>query len=431
MCKKCFNDTCIAYALKTKCLDTDRTLKAFERKLNEKLNDLESFRLQTVEPEEHDTEPEEPKQEYIELEMESDEEIICKQEEVVVFEEDGNDVYSMEVYENDTRESFEIVNEMYEEIEYLETDLPDPQFRIEEFEVGKSTVPIRNAKKYCIYCKTRPQFKTEIGLNRHKFEVHQVGEDNPLICPTCSFTFDGDLKEEQLSRIILKHAVAHEKGKNHSCMFCPEVFKSLRHLEEHQLRHINNTQPGNRCKGCFSEFPSVDELQAHLWTSNCKENHERPFRCYICQETFSMGIAKKKHIQVDHQDKAGADCPLCLRCKIPSAVAFENHYKTHFAGEFDGKLELSDEIIPNNHNFLSSRASILLQLLRPTILRVRSSANSHPTCSRDTETSVLLVQQNLPRQVGNRSTHSWCSLQSEKSSVSHVFEGEFRKSFVV
>lgn len=31
-----------------------------------------------------------------------------------------------------------------------------------------------------------------------------------------------------------------------------------------------------------------------------------------------------------HGDKAGSDCPLCVRCKIPSAVAYENHFRTHF-----------------------------------------------------------------------------------------------------
>lgn len=77
-------------------------------------------------------------------------------------------------------------------------------------------------------------------------------------------------------------------------------------------------------------FSTSYELNQHIANSSCKENQDKSFRCYICNRIFSMGIAKKKHIQEDHQDKAGQDCPLCLRCKIPSAVSYENHYKTHF-----------------------------------------------------------------------------------------------------
>ena len=192
-----------------------------------------------------------------------------------------------------------------------------------------------SSKKLCKFCKPNQAFKTEFALKRHNFEEHQIGENNPLICQICGFGFDGDLSEEQLSRIVEKHSNAHDRGKNFSCMFCPEVFKTARSLEEHHFRHLATSARQNRCKSCQSSFTTSDDLQAHLCSSECKENHEKPFRCYICQENFAMGITKKKHVQEEHADKAGADCPLCLRCKIPSALAYENHFKTHFAGEFE------------------------------------------------------------------------------------------------
>lgn len=122
----------------------------------------------------------------------------------------------------------------------------------------------------------------------------------------------------------------HNEGKYHPCRKCYDVFKTLKQLEIHErLSHIKgNTH--YKCKACHIYFPSYAQLHDHLVESACKDVHEKSFQCFICNKVFSMGIAKKKHVQDDHQDKAGADCPLCLRCKIPSAVAFEKHIMTHF-----------------------------------------------------------------------------------------------------
>lgn len=109
------------------------------------------------------------------------------------------------------------------------------------------------------------------------------------------------------------------------------MFKTIKQLETHK-KSIHNFPSASypRCKHCNSNFFSVEQLNKHMEESKCKHIPEKHFKCYICNEIFSMGIAKKKHIQEAHKDKIGQDCPLCLRCKIPSAVAYENHYKTHF-----------------------------------------------------------------------------------------------------
>lgn len=261
----------------------------------------------------------------------------------------------MEVFGEEVKEeSFAETTEMYEEIEYLETDILQEQTSPEPVQSPEKPAQEKSLKLYCIYCKPNTVFKTAIGLNKHKFEDHQMGEVNPLTCQTCSFTFDSDNKEEYLSRHMQKHLTAHAMGKMSSCMLCPEVFKTTRHLEDHEYRFHLNPQSQNKCKGCQGEFKTYQLLQEHLLDSNCKEIHERPFKCFICSETFVMGINKKKHIQSEHQDKAGADCPLCLRCKIPSAVAFENHYKTHFAGE------LVEASVKPKLKLLIFRAAVLL-----------------------------------------------------------------------
>lgn len=323
MCLKCFNEICIAYALKIKCLDTDRTLKNLERKFQTKLKEkVQEIFMQN-----------EVKDEYFEVEIEEHESEVKP---LVMFEEASEEHADfMEILTDEgDEECFPEPTEFYEEIEYLEADSLQEQSSVEPVQQLETPTHGKTIKFYCIHCKPNVVFKTELGLNRHKFEAHQIGEVNPLICLICNYTFDGETnKEEYLARHMQKHLAAHESGKMNSCMMCPEVFKTVRHLEDHEYRYHLNPQSQNKCKGCQNEFGTYQLLQAHLLDSNCKEIHERPFKCFICNETFVMGINKKKHIQNEHQDKAGADCPLCLRCKIPSAVAFENHFKTHFAGE--------------------------------------------------------------------------------------------------
>lgn len=138
-------------------------------------------------------------------------------------------------------------------------------------------------------------------------------------------------REEVINKNIEKHTRGHLEGKFHSCKNCFEVFKTIKQLENHERSHdANNRGTQYRCKPCGIFFESYAKLNQHVMESACRDVPEKSFKCYICNQVFSMGIVKKKHIQEEHTDKAGADCPLCLRCKIPSAVAFENHYRTHF-----------------------------------------------------------------------------------------------------
>lgn len=335
MCTKCFNETCIAYGLKEKCLATDRTLKNLELKFQTKLNE----KVQEI------IGQNDLKVEYFEEDLEGDEGELIRTEEVSEMEADELvEPENFIVYcEEQEEESFQAPADIYEEVEYLESSEAQ-QDQEQELEVEKWYGKFPEKKHFvCTFCKPNMFFKTQLGLEKHRWDIHQLGDRDPLVCHVCSFTFDGDdVKEDRLARNIQKHLAAHKNGKLKSCMLCPEVFKSLHHLEEHQYRHHQNPSSQNKCKGCQNDFQTYEALKVHLMASDCKDSHEKPFKCFICGETFVMGIAKKKHIQEEHQDRAGADCPLCVRCKIPSAVAFENHYKTHFAGKIskDNRLRL-------------------------------------------------------------------------------------------
>lgn len=228
---------------------------------------------------------------------------------------------------------------VYEEVEYLESDaeeesVPIPPIIDEQPEQPKT----EEKKNICNLCPSPVVFQHEFSFKRHLWEDHEnIGESDPMVCGTCNFRFHKNQREDTLIRSILKHKTAHENGKFLCCIFCPELFKSQlrldQHIEEHKKRLETDSKTHHKCKACGKIFPKYEDLNSHLNQTDCRETHERPFKCFICNVSFAMGIKKKEHIQKEHQDKAGADCPLCCRCKIPSALAFENHYSTHFEGE--------------------------------------------------------------------------------------------------
>ncbi|KAG5684825.1 hypothetical protein PVAND_014037 [Polypedilum vanderplanki] len=300
VCKKCFNDTISAYTFRTKCLDTNRTLSLALKSLNNKLKQIQTIKENSFSAEEVYVKNENNSEEidhlieyeYMEAKDSSDDEKInYKNEEVVEYIEE------------------------YEQVEYLEESFTDSTFQ-------------------CTYCEPFITFKTDYGLKKHLYNEHQIG-GNPLICFTCNIEFKvkPTISEEAINKSIQKHMFYHEEGKFHSCTKCFEVFNTNRQLQNHENYHHNvNVKISliHKCKSCGTQFQSNNQLTKHVQESNCKSHFEKTFQCYICNETFTRGVTKKKHVQEMHQDKAGSDCPLCLRCKIPSAIAFENHYKTHF-----------------------------------------------------------------------------------------------------
>lgn len=248
----------------------------------------------------------------------------------IILEESEEELFTVkEVDEED--ESITATEEIYEEFEYLEPEtieevqiLVDAVEQVDKFEFSN--------KFFCQLCESNAKFNHEILLERHQWEVHNIGSD-PFVCSICNFVFDiEDVRQERAILQIEKHRNEHEIGKMNSCSICPEVFTTQKKMEKHQQTcHLRSS--ANKCKSCKNNFLTTLDLQVHLNSSECRDVHERPFHCYICGDNFVMGISKKKHIQMMHQDKKGADCPLCMRSKIPSAIAFENHFKIHFESE--------------------------------------------------------------------------------------------------
>lgn len=409
ICRNCCVETSSAYQLKVKCLSTDKTLRNLELKFQTKLEEMEAQLLMKQAMSEQcyiassafDQIPQEQEQESLSFDE--------------LLENTPEETEFAFIEEDITDDEIEAKNEMYEEVEYLESDAGEICSVASVVEEVPDT-EVEKPKNICHLCATPVQFKHEFSLNRHLWTFHNIGDSDPMVCETCDYRFDENpLREDTLIRAIQKHRTAHENGKTLGCTFCPELFKSKlrldQHIEEHKKRSQSDSRSHHKCRACQKIFPKFEELTSHLNRTDCRETHERPFKCFVCNVSFAMGKKKKEHVQKEHQDKAGADCPLCCRCKIPSAVAFENHYSTHFEGEFTGRSK-----VLHSPEF-SFSTPIHLSLLLSALLQVRSTSNPHQKIPRNTEVHLQLVSQNFPRQGRNFTAHSRSSLQPTKLPV--------------
>ncbi len=121
------------------------------------------------------------------------------------------------------------------------------------------------------------------------------------MCETCNIEFlvKNSDNEETLSKNIQVHKSYHAEGKFRSCNECFSVFKTLKQLENHkQAVHEISKSSQYQCKNCSTTFSTALDLKKHLASTKCKNASEKSFQCYICNEIFTMGIAKKRHIQV-------------------------------------------------------------------------------------------------------------------------------------
>jgi hypothetical protein len=111
-----------------------------------------------------------------------------------VYEEEGIDMMELAKSEKQLEsesyivESYEVEDEdgaeYIEEIEYLETEMPTPKYENIEYEEPKmyNSYP-------CEYCKPTIEFKTDLGLERHMFEEHQMGQSEYTNFTPLNFQF--------------------------------------------------------------------------------------------------------------------------------------------------------------------------------------------------------------------------------------------------
>uniref|UniRef100_A0A2H1VDI8 SFRICE_005617 n=1 Tax=Spodoptera frugiperda TaxID=7108 RepID=A0A2H1VDI8_SPOFR len=175
----------------------------------------------------------------------------------------------------------------------------------------------------CSQCGT--QFTSMEDLQKHSMEFHS--SCNPYKCVDCT-TRSSNLK------IFLNHVQRHHKYLRYSCYKCFKIFSDPADV----LKHRNKTHKlPNMCKGCYSTFPSKEQLKKHtdkyykkIWDAK-KYNSLRTDNatCRICHKTFKEYTCYKNHFVSQHTEQSRDNmCDVCGK-SFKTKASLSNHVAIH------------------------------------------------------------------------------------------------------
>ncbi|CAO1409266.1 unnamed protein product [Diamesa hyperborea] len=198
----------------------------------------------------------------------------------------------------------------------------------------------------CDLCVPPTEHISEDVLQQHGLNEHFINET--MLCHVCHKSFDDEIvfkRHRQKCVLKIKKTPAEKRVKlvkklrstaKHTCTLCTRIkyFESEVNLKNHMfIKHQIGVNP-HTCKVCGMTFDFAIQLRRHNdETGTCKPTElpaKKTYKCYICNEEFAMAVSKIQHINTYHSDKANSDCHLCLRHRIPSACAYEQHLSTHY-----------------------------------------------------------------------------------------------------
>ena len=151
--------------------------------------------------------------------------------------------------------------------------------------LDKDTLTIHMSKHkgpqpfFCPTCNGR--FKTRTLLNLH---LPKHSNDKPFICEVCSQGF-------KWKHALKNHMVTHSNKKEHLCDVCGYATAHKTQLKSHKLIHTGNTF---KCtvENCLFQTTKKQNLKYHM----LRHTREKPHKCDICSQSFSLVKNMKRHM---------------------------------------------------------------------------------------------------------------------------------------
>ncbi|XP_055376634.1 oocyte zinc finger protein XlCOF6-like [Condylostylus longicornis] len=214
---------------------------------------------------------------------------------------------------------------------------------------------------YCKYCSEK--FSTRRNLCQHYNQKHadEVNKKKEYLysCPKCRRNFKTlvHLQKHQ----ITSHNPKREQNpryKPHTCIHCGRVYGRSDHLQIH-IKRVHLRQMDYKCNYCGKSYVQRFQLNHHIKISH---SEKQIYACEHCSKTYINFKRFKEHIS-EHSSEPKFECILCglFFQKIQELKKHEDHHNS----ESERCLKLEIEVGYQNDvpNDISDTQSDLLEII--------------------------------------------------------------------
>lgn len=206
-------------------------------------------------------------------------------------------------------------------------------------------------------CNTQQNDSTKIRKCKKKSQF--IIEGPPYECKICDVSFENfDLLRAHRKK------VKHHEIRKHMCTVCSKTFTSSK-LRQHMRAHTK--EKPYKCKICFQGFSMSGNLKRHMMT----HTGERPHVCEVCGKGFIQSTTLQKHKQTHTKDeRLGGDdnsphfiCNCCGR-GFKRLGSYKAHLTKHFSENTEIRKMLQDSEIREHECNICKRTYKTKHLLK-------------------------------------------------------------------
>lgn len=167
--------------------------------------------------------------------------------------------------------------------------------------------------------------------------MHNRTAEDMVTCVPCKRTF---IDKKTYREHVRNTHLNQEESK---CPDCPKIFKSLRRLRYHMVRH--NKERTIQCSCCSKMFVDNYQLKQHMRV----HNDDRQYICDVCGQAFKTLNSLNRHSLTHASDSTGdlsekrkapgnghLKCPLCKKT-FSQCPTLRNHLKK--GHPFEGPMQ--------------------------------------------------------------------------------------------